>query len=314
MGAIKFVRDIASFGIIFWAPTIVNALLQEMRDRGEGALDAGDATAEGAGSGLASHGARRLAGAVMMSGHGHGHGGTGTAAVLLTALPFALAAAFGMALAHSSQRRGERFLHIALPYIIAGSVLVCYSGAATRSPWLGFAALSLGVVGVYGGSGPSLSLLSELAAGPGLVVALPLYNSLGTLGGFLGPSVVGLLLQRSAAAQGAAGHAPSAGGGFGPSAVMMGSAMILAGALVLMLGASLGRLGDGLWGPHQGGLAPCPGAGLARSRSDGGAGAGGESDLEVVVLESSGHSSRSGGEGGRGGEAGGARRSREGLR
>ena len=37
--------------------------------------------------------------------------------------------------------------------------------------------LTIGVVGVYSGAAPSLALVSELAAGPGLVVALPLYNS-----------------------------------------------------------------------------------------------------------------------------------------
>ena len=43
----------------------------------------------------------------------------------------------------------------------------------------GFLVLSVGVVGVYSGSAPGLALLSELASGPGLVAALPLYNSSG---------------------------------------------------------------------------------------------------------------------------------------
>ncbi|GLC36236.1 hypothetical protein PLESTB_001365400 [Pleodorina starrii] len=244
MGGIKFTRDIASFGLIFWAPTIVNSLLLEMRrSPGQGALLGVSADAVSASTGSGDGAARSLLGAVMPL-PADGHQGSGAAAVLLTALPFALAAACGMLLAHSSQRTGERFLHISMPYIITGGALTLYSRAASRSPWLGFLALSLGVIGVYCGSGPSLSLISELAAGPGLVVALPLYNSLGTLGGFLGPAIVGWLVQRanSSAASGTSAAAVIQGGGFGVSAVVLGTCLFLAGVMVLLLGAAIGRI------------------------------------------------------------------------
>ncbi|PNH10102.1 putative metabolite transport protein NicT [Tetrabaena socialis] len=239
MGAVKFVRDIASFGIIFWTPTIVNALILEMRQTPGAA-----ASGAGAGRGLRSD---------MMPPGGHGPGSAGVSAVLLTALPFALAAIGGMCLAHSAQRVGERFIHVAVPYMVTGVALTTYSAAADRSPWLGFMVLSLGVVGVYCGSGPCLSMLSELAAGPGLVVALPMYNSLGTMGGFVGPALVGFMVQRAqgTAARAASLDAKSAaavihGGGFGVSAVLLGSALCLAGVMVLCLGAHLGKLRPGL--------------------------------------------------------------------
>ncbi|GFH26820.1 putative metabolite transport protein NicT, partial [Haematococcus lacustris] len=44
---------------------------------------------------------------------------------------------------------------------------------AAASPVAGFLCVSAGIMGVYSGSAPSLALLNELAAGPGLVVALP---------------------------------------------------------------------------------------------------------------------------------------------
>ncbi|GIL50120.1 hypothetical protein Vafri_6431 [Volvox africanus] len=255
MGAIKFVRDIASFGLIFWAPTIVNTLLQEMHrpagiaERlgvGPGVVIRAPQVDEGARGESGGDGGvgRALLGAVLTL-PAAGHHGSGVEAVLLTALPFALAAAGGMALAHSSQRSGERFLHISMPYIITGGILTLYTRAASQSPWLGFLALSLGVVGVYCGSGPSLSLVSELAAGPGLVVALPLYNSLGTLGGFLGPAIVGWLVQgayNNAARDTSSTTAVIHGGGFGVSAMVLGSALCLAGFMVLALGATMGRL------------------------------------------------------------------------
>ncbi|GFR50773.1 hypothetical protein Agub_g13038, partial [Astrephomene gubernaculifera] len=248
MGAVKFLRDIASFGLIFWAPTIVNALLHDMAHQSNATSLLHHAPANTTQTTQhprnLHHDHRHLL-AQVQSSEGHG---TGAAAVLLTSLPFATAALVGMLLAHSSQRSGERFLHVAVPYILAGAALTLYAGAADRSPWLGFAALSVGVVGVYCGSGPTLALLAELAAGPGLVVALPLYNSLGTLGGFLGPSLVGWLVQRAqhaaAAAGGKSGGAAAIrGGGFGVSAVVLGSACCLAGCLMLVLGGLLGRLG-----------------------------------------------------------------------
>ena len=70
---------------------------------------------------------QRSADAAYDADGGGGSHGTGLAAVLLTSLPFAAAAGAGMALAHSSQRCGERFIHIGLPYLLTGAegVRVC---------------------------------------------------------------------------------------------------------------------------------------------------------------------------------------------
>ncbi|KAG2428194.1 hypothetical protein HXX76_011874 [Chlamydomonas incerta] len=289
LGFVKFVRDIASFGLIFWAPTIVNALIAEMREGAEA-----DDEADG--------GARRtLLGGAVVPPPGGAHG-TGLAAVLLTSLPFAAAAGAGMALAHSSQRCGERFFHIGVPYLITGAILSLYSVASDRSPWLGFAALGLGIVGNYCGSGPGLALLSELAAGPGLVVALPLYNSIGVFGGFLGPTLVGWLVQRArddAEGEGEGGAAAALhGGGFGVSAMVLGAALAMAGVLTLALGAWLGRLGPGL----QQILGSSAAAGGARGGAGGAGGSGrGEGDesapLLMVVDSSAGGGSRGSGSG-----------------
>lgn len=86
---------------------------------------------------------------------------------------------------------------------------------------LGFIALTCGVVGVYAGSGIALSLLSELAAGPSLVAALPLYNSLGTFGGFVGPAMVGALVAQTQS--------------FALPTMIMGASLFLAGSMVLAM-------------------------------------------------------------------------------
>ena len=42
LGCVKFIRDIASFGLIFWAPTIVNSLIEEMVGAGGACLGRGE--------------------------------------------------------------------------------------------------------------------------------------------------------------------------------------------------------------------------------------------------------------------------------
>ena len=53
--------------------------------------------------------------------------------------------------------------------------------AVSYSPVLGFMCLMVGVMGVYTGSGTLVALLQELSAGPGFVVAAPLFNGIGNL-------------------------------------------------------------------------------------------------------------------------------------
>lgn len=89
-------------------------------------------------------------------------------------------------------------------------------------------------------------MLNELAAGPSLVVALPMYNSLGTMGGFVGPVLVGWLVE-------------SSGGSFGVATSMMGIALGTAGVMILGLGMVV--KGVGLGALVQAGLSGRAGAG-----------------------------------------------------
>lgn len=91
----------------------------------------------------------------------------------------------------------------------------------------GFVALTMGVVGIYAGGAPSLALISELAAGPGLLIALPFYNSVGNIGGFIGPYFVGTCLQRY--------------NSFAVALPVLGAALTMAGVMMLALGPWLPR-------------------------------------------------------------------------
>lgn len=100
----------------------MNAVLHEAgRAAGNRGADAVASAAVAAAGTGAAHGGHSAA-------H-HGHSGThgshaaGLDAVLLTAVPFALAAVVAMLLAHRSQQAGERIYHVSVPYICTGEHL-----------------------------------------------------------------------------------------------------------------------------------------------------------------------------------------------
>ena len=70
-----------------------------------------------------------------------------------------------------------------VPILIAAGVV--------HNPVLELAALSLAAIGIWGTLGPFWALSSESLAGTGAAAGIALINSVGNLGGFLGPYLVG---------------------------------------------------------------------------------------------------------------------------
>ncbi len=107
----------------------------------------------------------------------------------LSAIPF-LAAAIGMALigAHSD-RTGERRFHVAVPAFSATLALV---GAGLVSGGAGtLVCLSVAAIGIWGVLGPFWTIPSGFLRGSGAAAGIALVNSIGNLGGFLGPTLMG---------------------------------------------------------------------------------------------------------------------------
>jgi MFS family permease len=108
---------------------------------------------------------------------------------VITAIPYAVAAVGMVLVGRSSDRTGERHLHLALPALAGALGFV----AVTRSGTTGFliAALSLAAFGVLGWLGPFWALptafLREQAAAGGIA----LINSMGAVGGFVRPYFLG---------------------------------------------------------------------------------------------------------------------------
>jgi ACS family tartrate transporter-like MFS transporter len=116
---------------------------------------------------------------------------------VLSALPY-LAAAVGMVMvAAHSDRTGERRWHV------AGCTWAAALGfvAATETPTAAgsLAALSLAAIGVWGAFGPFWALPPTFLSGRAAAGGIALVNSVGNLGGFAGPALLGLVRERTGA-------------------------------------------------------------------------------------------------------------------
>jgi ACS family tartrate transporter-like MFS transporter len=137
---------------------------------------------------------------------------------LLTAIPY-VAAALGMLLVGwNSDRTGERFLHVAIPSLVGalGFVAVGYMTV----PALAMLALCVAAVGDYSTRGPFWALPGKFLVGSAAAGAIALINSMGALGGAIGPSTVGWLRDQT-------------GGFLGP--MLMLSGVLVVGAVLTMI-------------------------------------------------------------------------------
>ncbi len=110
---------------------------------------------------------------------------------LLSALPY-IAAAIGMVvLGISSDRSGERIWHVALPSLLGAAGFA--ASAFLQSPLPALLALTVAAVGDLGSRGPFWALPPRFLTGSALAAGIALINTMGAVGGFVGPYAVGLV-------------------------------------------------------------------------------------------------------------------------
>lgn len=110
---------------------------------------------------------------------------------MISALPY-VAAAIGMiAIGASSDRTGERLLHIAIPSAIGALGFI--ASAYFVSPLPGMLALTVAAVGDLGTRGPFWSLPTRFLTGSAAAAGIGLINTFASLGGFVGPYAVGVV-------------------------------------------------------------------------------------------------------------------------
>jgi ACS family tartrate transporter-like MFS transporter len=109
---------------------------------------------------------------------------------LLVAIPN-LIAVIGMILwSRNSDRTGERYWHAALACLI-GAIGMALTARSGSSIFLAISGLSLTAFGVSAAKPPLWCLPTNFFAGTGAAASIGLINSLGTLGGFAGPYMIG---------------------------------------------------------------------------------------------------------------------------
>ena len=113
----------------------------------------------------------------------------------VSAIPY-LAAAIGMVfIGRSSDRRGERRWHIAMSACVGAVGLA--AAAFLKTPAAELAALAVAAVGIWGALGPFWAFSSRMLTGTGAAAGIALINSVGNLGGFVGPYLVGVVRDRT---------------------------------------------------------------------------------------------------------------------
>ncbi|MBI4886764.1 MAG: MFS transporter [Acidobacteria bacterium] len=109
---------------------------------------------------------------------------------LVSAIPYLLAAVCMVPVAKHSDATGERRWHVAAPAAFGAAAML--GTAAVSSPVPGLVLLSCAAIGIWSALGPSWALPMSVLSGRGAAAGLALINSVGNVGGFVGPSLVGL--------------------------------------------------------------------------------------------------------------------------
>jgi len=148
---------------------------------------------------------------------------------LLVTIPNLVGMAAMIIVSRSSDRRLERRFHVAIPAIVAAGALVLLG--ATRSPFYSVALLCLLAAGIYSYLGPFWTLPSQFLTGYSAAAGIALINSVGNLGGFAGPYMIGAIATRT--------------GSLYAGLAIAGVVLFISATLVLLLPRTAGALAKG---------------------------------------------------------------------
>jgi MFS transporter, ACS family, tartrate transporter len=108
----------------------------------------------------------------------------------VTAIPYALAIIGLVTISRHSDRTGERKRHVAISLSLGA---VAFAVSTIVSPVAAIAALTVGLFFLLGAHPVFWAMPSALLSGAAAAAGIALVNSIGNLGGFVGPYLVGLM-------------------------------------------------------------------------------------------------------------------------
>jgi len=139
-------------------------------------------------------------------------------------------------IASHSDRAEERRRHVAVPLLVAAGGLA--AAAVLDHPAAMVAALSVASMGNFGCLGPFWAMATRSLGSRAAAGGIAMINSIGNLGGFLGPSVVGLMKT----------HVSD---GFAGGFLVLAASLVAAGVLTLRLGSPDRTQPDDLSAPGE---------------------------------------------------------------
>ena len=142
---------------------------------------------------------------------------------LVTALPYIAGAAAMILWGRSSDRHRERIWHIAIALLVAALGLGLASIA--RAPLPTVIALTIAIVGSMAYFGPFFSLPSSFLSGPAMAGGIALISTFIALGGFVGPTLIGVIKQAT--------------GNYAAAMLVQSAGLIVAAAIILMVGRAI---------------------------------------------------------------------------
>jgi len=140
---------------------------------------------------------------------------------LLSAIPYAVAAVGMVVIGWNSDRTGERRWHIALSAVCGGAAFAAAGLVHGLLPTM--IMLSLAMLGLASMLGPFWAFATSFLSGIGAAAGIALVNSVGNVGGFVGPNIIGFAQQTTR--------------GFTGGLVVIGTILAAGGLLVLPMNA-----------------------------------------------------------------------------
>ena len=141
--------------------------------------------------------------------------------VLLTAVPYALAAVAMVIAGVHSDRTGERRWHVAVPALVGATGFALTIAVSSLAPVAALMTLSLAAVGIWSALGPFWALPPAFLRGAAAAGGIAVINSIGNLGGFAGPFLVG--------------YVRDATGSFGGGLAVLALALVIGAAIAVAL-------------------------------------------------------------------------------
>jgi MFS transporter, ACS family, tartrate transporter len=144
----------------------------------------------------------------------------------INAIPY-LAAGIGMFLVgYNSDRTGDRRIHVAVAAAV--SAVGFFFSAGLHNPVMAMVALTIAFVGLKSTVGPFWALGTTFLSGTAAAGGIAFINSVGNLGGFVGPTLVGIIKDKT--------------GNNELALWILGGALLLMGILILFIREKSGKM------------------------------------------------------------------------